>query len=72
MTPRAAIWSVPGLLAAAAVLALPALATQQAPEGATLRPAEPEDTGPLVAPGPEPDLALIYTGGVAGYVEPCG
>ena len=34
--------------------------------------ADPNDQGPLVFPGPAPDLALIYTGGVAGYVEPCG
>ena len=30
------------------------------------------DEGPLVAPGEPPDFALIYTGGVVGYVEPCG
>ncbi len=32
----------------------------------------PEPDGPLVAPGPRPDLVLLYTGGVIGYVEPCG
>ena len=26
----------------------------------------------LVAPGDVPDLALVFTGGVVGYVEPCG
>ena len=28
--------------------------------------------GVLVAPGPAPDLALLYTGDVVGYIEPCG
>ena len=32
----------------------------------------PEPTGALVAEGPAPDLAILATGGVAGYVEPCG
>jgi hypothetical protein len=34
--------------------------------------ADPADSGPLVAPGPAPDLVLLYTGNVIGYVEPCG
>ena len=33
---------------------------------------DPADSGPLVAPGPAPDLVLLYTGNVVGYVEPCG
>ena len=32
----------------------------------------PEPTGDLVAPGPKPDLVLLSTGRVVGYVEPCG
>ena len=28
--------------------------------------------GALVAPGPAPDLALLYTGDVIGYIDPCG
>ena len=35
-------------------------------------PPAPGEQGPLVADGAAPDLALIYTGGVVGYVEPCG
>ena len=28
--------------------------------------------GALVAPGPAPEVDLLYTGDVIGYVEPCG
>jgi hypothetical protein len=28
--------------------------------------------GALVAPGNPPDLTLLYTGDVIGYVDPCG
>ncbi len=28
--------------------------------------------GALVAPGNAPDLVLLYTGDVLGYLEPCG
>ena len=28
--------------------------------------------GALVAPGDAPDLTLLYTGDVIGYVDPCG
>jgi hypothetical protein len=38
----------------------------------TTAPAGATDEGPLVAPGEAPDLALFTTGGVVGYVEPCG
>jgi hypothetical protein len=31
-----------------------------------------DEEGPLVPTGEPPDIALIYTGGVVGYVEPCG
>ncbi len=30
------------------------------------------DEGPLVLPGPPPDIIFVYTGRVRGYVEPCG
>ena len=30
------------------------------------------ETGPLVVPGAAPDLAIMYTGNVAGLVSPCG
>jgi len=58
---------------AAATFTIPAIfarpATQQIQIPAT---ESSESEGPLVDEGPEPDLALIYTGGVAGYVDPCG
>lgn len=28
--------------------------------------------GALIAPGTDPDVTLLYTGNVIGYVEPCG
>ncbi len=28
--------------------------------------------GSLIAPGKAPDLSLLYTGAVAGYLDPCG
>lgn len=28
--------------------------------------------GALVAPGSPPDLTILYTGDVVGYLEPCG
>ena len=50
--------------------AAPPAAPQGEPQAET--PPAPGDEGPLVAEGPQADLALIYTGGVVGYVEPCG
>ncbi|MFQ5702271.1 MAG: hypothetical protein ACE5HU_10550 [Acidobacteriota bacterium] len=48
-------------------LAVSAHAARQAP-----RPAPGQSGDDLVAAGDAPDLALLFTGGVAGYVEPCG
>ena len=31
-----------------------------------------EATGALIASGDSPDLFLLYTGDVIGYLEPCG
>ena len=31
-----------------------------------------EATGALIASGDSPDLFLLYTGDVIGYIEPCG
>ena len=28
--------------------------------------------GAMIAPGPAPDLTLLYTGDVIGYLDPCG
>jgi hypothetical protein len=30
------------------------------------------DLGPLVVPGPAPDVIFVYTGRVVGFIEPCG
>ena len=46
----------------------PAVALAQVTEA----PPPPGEEGPLVPEGPAPDIALLYTGGVVGYVEPCG
>ena len=62
-------------LAAAALALLAAAATLAGPqsfEQPAVQPPAPGEEGPLVAEGQPPDLALIYTGGVVGYVEPCG
>lgn len=31
-----------------------------------------QDQGPLILEGAQPDLTIVYTGEVVGYVEPCG
>lgn len=49
----------------AAILALLAL-------GFPARLAAQEATGALIASGDSPDLFLLYTGDVIGYLEPCG
>jgi hypothetical protein len=38
--------------------------------GGPVLPAADRDT--LIADGPAPDLILLYTGDVIGYVGPCG
>ena len=58
-----------GALVLAGALSI-ADARQDTPQTPELQPVV--DEGPLVAPGEPPDFALIYTGGVVGYVEPCG
>jgi len=35
-------------------------------------PAKPPAVDPPLPSGPAPDLDLVFTGQVAGYVEPCG
>ncbi len=57
----------------AAVITLPGTFAGPAPQVIKAQPvADAAEEAPLVAEGPEADLALIYTGGVAGYVDPCG
>lgn len=58
-----------GTLALAGALSL-TIARQDPSQAPATPPAV--DEGPLVVPGDSPDFALIYTGGVVGYVEPCG
>lgn len=64
-----------GLLIAAlgaGAMLLPAAVAGQGGSGIRIAADDPTDFGPLVPEGDAPDLALIYTGGVVGYVEPCG
>jgi len=75
----AALFSAGAGAAMAIAATAPQPATQVRPQAspqATTRATEaapaPGEEGPLVPDGPAPDLALIYTGGVVGYVEPCG
>ena len=43
------------------------------PEEPTPAPASPPSVAPPPLPaGPAPDLSLVFTAEVAGYVEPCG
>lgn len=56
-----------GLALSASLLAGPS------PQALKVEPvSDPVDEGPLVAGGPAPDLVLVYTGGVVGFVDPCG
>jgi hypothetical protein len=68
------------LIASFAAAAEPALAPASAPApAATPAAAAPTiprtldiPNGALVAPGPAPEVDLLYTGDVIGYIEPCG
>lgn len=44
------------------------------PQGQSIRPAaaQPPGAAPPLPAGPAADLDLVFTGQVAGYVEPCG
>jgi hypothetical protein len=55
-------------LALLTLLAVAAAAPVAAQEGVSTAP----PPGALVAPGDAPDLTLLYTGDVIGYVDPCG
>ncbi len=62
------------------IMILAALPAAPQPQDAKTPPPQPTsseaiealDTGPLVTPGAAPDLAIMYTGNVAGLVSPCG
>ena len=68
----------PALVSLAAllvVLSLPALLPGQVPPGqvpqqGTSLPAP--QFNPTIPPGPAPDLDLLFTAQVAGWIEPCG
>jgi hypothetical protein len=57
-------------LAVVAVIAGPPAAPQEQSVPAT--PGSPAALPPPLATGPAPDLDLVFTAEVAGYVEPCG
>ncbi|MGH9869462.1 MAG: hypothetical protein ACREAA_15020 [Candidatus Polarisedimenticolia bacterium] len=67
MKARTAAFTFPVLTA---LMALTLTVARQQEGGAPPDPTQ--ESGPLVAEGPAPDLTLLYTGGVVGYVEPCG
>lgn len=70
---RAIVWFASLVFLGTILAAPPAQAPDPASPKGESAPAPPVPGGePLVATGAAPDLALIYTGGVAGYVEPCG
>lgn len=57
--------------------ALAAAAGWVATEQAAPAPSQPPRSlaipgGALMAPGSPPDLTILYTGDVVGYLEPCG
>ena len=57
---------------AAASLALALSAGAQAPTVPTPAPATVAPQGGLVTPGRSPELEILFTGDVVGYLEPCG
>jgi hypothetical protein len=61
--------SIAFFAAALSALALPAVMWGQAEPGTSL-PAP--QFNPAVAGGPAPDLDLLFTAQVAGWIEPCG
>lgn len=71
-----AAWAGPAIVAALAMLSLPAMLAARdgqagAPEQAPLSVAMPTLT-PSLASGPIPDLDLLFTAQVIGWIEPCG
>ena len=72
MKARTAALTIP-LLTALMALTFAVARQEVRQEGAAPpSPDQAQEAGPLVAEGPAPDLTLLYTGGVVGYVEPCG
>jgi len=69
--PRAATILTAGVLAVAAALGAVFLAVAADPPAQPISVAAPVVPPPLAA-GPAPDLDLLFTAQVAGWVEPCG
>ena len=69
-------WAGPVIVVALALAAVPAsVLARDAQAGAP--PAAPQSVAmptqdPPLAPGPVPDLELLFTSQVAGWIEPCG
>lgn len=59
-----------GLYIAVAVVAGPTAQPREEPSPPA--PAQPAVPAPPLPSGPAPDLDLVFTAQVAGYVEPCG
>ena len=62
MRVRAMVAAVSLLVGLAAIAQTPAPPGQQAPTGAQ----------GLIAPGRSPELEILFTGDVIGFIEPCG
>lgn len=60
------------VLAAAATLMLAGNALAQAPPPAAAPAATAASSQGLVVPGRSPELEILFTGDVVGYLEPCG
>jgi len=61
------------LVALAALMALPLLGAAPAtPSPGQSLPGQPAPPLPTIASGPAPDLDLLFTAQVAGWIEPCG
>ena len=64
-------WMLPVALLIAGIAT--AQAPPVAPPGAPKVPRTLDvPAGALVAPGPAPELELLYTGDAIGFIEPCG
>jgi len=65
-------WSRVGLAALAIGASCLALAQAPPPESQTIGQSFQPPQGALIAPGKAPDLFLLFTGDVLGFVDPCG